>query len=162
MYRHKSEIIGQIQSYHEQVAELYLDIYNKTEDNKIHALIEKLYKLETSRRNYLEKHRKIAEAMNCYLEFPCDKLSNQISDCLQNVRTGSALTMEDLLKLEIYFDNCLIKLYHILASEDGLSESLTNIFYYMLKKTKKEETTLANMLCNSRSILQLRVTEPTA
>jgi len=49
----------------------------------------------------------------------------------------------------MHFDDCLIKLYNILASENELSETVANTFYYMLKKTKKEETTLANMLFNS-------------
>ncbi|HNS17843.1 MAG TPA: hypothetical protein PKI34_08485 [Bacteroidales bacterium] len=160
MYKPKSEIIGQIQSYHAQVAKLYREIYEKTEDDKMRSLISDLYELEKSREDYLEKHRKIAEAMNCYLDFPCEKLSNQIAECLNEVHAGCTMAIEDLIKLEIHFDNCLIKLYNILASEDRLSETVTNIFYYMLKKTKKEETTLAGLLCSSRSKVHLRVSAP--
>lgn len=149
MYKQKSEIIEQIQSYHQQVAKLYFDIYEKIEDDKIKSLIFDLYKHEKSREKYLEKHKKIARAMNCWLDFPCERLSNQIADCLKNINTGSAVTMEKIIKLEMHFDDCLIKLYNILASENELSETVANTFYYMLKKTKKEETTLANMLFNS-------------
>jgi len=156
MYKQKSEIIEQIQSYHRQVARLYDEIYEKIEDNEIKLLILDLYKHEKFREKYLEKHKKIAEAMNCWLDFPCDKLSNQISECFKNINIGSELTMEELIKIELYFDDCLIKLYNILASENELSETVVNTFYYMLKKTKKEKTILADMFYNSRNNLHYK------
>jgi hypothetical protein len=152
MYKPKNEIIEQIQSYHKQVAELYYKLYEKIEDQEVKVIVYDLYKHEKFRAKYLDKHKKIAEVMNCWLNFPDDKLSNQISDCFNNLVT-SELTMEEILKLELHFDNCLIKLYNILASENELSETLANTFYYMLKKTKKEETILANMLHNSQNKL---------
>jgi hypothetical protein len=76
-------------------------------------------------------------------------------ECLKhNFGPKSEVTMEDLLKLEMHFDDCLIKLYNILAAENALSEVAANIFYYMLKKTKKEQDILANMLFNSKSNMQ--------
>jgi len=157
MYKQKSEIIEQIQSYHKQVAKLYYEIYEKVEDNEIKSLIFDLYEHEKDREKYLGRHKKIAEAMNCWLDFPCDKLSNQISECFRNsINPGSKVTMEDLIKIELYFDDCLIKLYNILASENELSETVANTFYYMLKKTKKEQTILANMLYNSKNNLHYK------
>lgn len=152
MYRKKSEIIGQIQSYHNQVAMLYNDIYEKAENDEIKSLLFNLYEHEIDREKYLERHKKIAEAMDCWLEFPCEKLSSQINECLEhNFGQKSEVTMEDLLKLELHFDDCLIKIYNILAAENALSETAANTFYYMLKKTKKEQDILADMLYNSRS-----------
>jgi len=149
MYKQKCDIIGQIQSYHKQVAKLYYEFYEKVEDKEMKLLVYELYEHEKFRDKYLEKHKKIAEAIKSWLDFPCDKLSNQISDCFKNLNTQSDLSMEDLIKLEMYFDDCLIKLYNILASENELSETVANIFYYMLKKTKKEKTIFANMLSSS-------------
>jgi hypothetical protein len=155
MYKQKSEIIGQIQFYHKQVAELYYDIYKKAENQEIKSLIFDLYEHEKERERYLDRHKKIARAMNCWLDFPCEKLTNQMNECLKlNFGTRSEVTMEDLLKLELHFDDCLIKLYNILAAENELSETVANIFYYMLKKTKKEQDILANMLYNSKSNMQ--------
>jgi hypothetical protein len=155
MYKQKSEIIGQIQSYHKQVAQLYYDIYEKTENNEIKSLIFELYEHEKDREKYLERHKRIAEAMNCWLDFPCEKLSNQINECLEhNFGPKSEVTMEDLLKLELHFDDCLIKIYNILAAENALSETAANIFYYMLKKTTKEQEILANMLYKSKNNMQ--------
>lgn len=56
-------------------------------------------------------------------------------------------------KIELHFDDCLIKLYNILASENALSEAVSNIFYYMLKKTTKEKNMLAEMFSRSGSKL---------
>ncbi len=161
MYRQKSEIIKQIQSYHKQVAGLYHDIYEKAENNEIKSLIFELYEHEKERERYLERHKKIAEAMNCWLDFPCEKLSNQINECLkENLDPESEVTMEDLLKLELHFDDCLIKIYNILSAENALSETAANIFYYMLKKTTKEQNILANMLFNSKTSLRSLFPEP--
>ena len=151
MYKRKNEIIGQIQSYHKQLAELFFGLYEKVEDEEIKLLIHDLYRHEKSRDVYLEKHKKIASVINCWLDIPSEKLSKQISECFQNIKTDSDLSMSELINIELHFDNCLIKLYNILASENELSETIANIFYYMLKKTKKEETTLAKMLTNSKN-----------
>jgi len=154
MYKQKSEIIGQIQSYHNQVARLYYEIYENVEDSEIKSLIFDLYEHEKDREQYLIRHKKIAEAMNCWLDFPCEKLTNQITECFKsNINPGSDMTMGDLIKIELYFDDCLIKLYNILASENELSETVINTFYYMLKKTRKEQSLLADMLYNSKNIL---------
>jgi hypothetical protein len=159
MLRQKSEIIGQIQSYHMQVAKLYHDIYEKIENREMKILIYDLYDHEKTRERYLERHKRIAEAMNCWLDFPCEKLSNQISECFENLNTRSDLSMEELIRIELHFDDCLIKLYNILASENELSEVVSNIFYYMLKKTTREKNILAEMLHNSGSRLHYRLSE---
>ncbi|HNT92887.1 MAG TPA: hypothetical protein PKJ71_04215 [Bacteroidales bacterium] len=159
MYRKKSEIIGHIQSYHRQVAKLYRDISEKTTDNEMKSLVNELCEHEESRDNYLERHRKIAEAMNCWLEFPCERLSAQITECFRNLELGTEITMEQLVKIEMHFDDCLIKLYNILSSENAMSETVANTFYYMLKKTEKEKRILATMLYNSGTSLKMAFSE---
>jgi len=149
MYRQKSEIIGQIQSYHRQVAQLYSTVYERVEDKKMKSLLHEMLQHEKSREQYLERHKRIAEAMNCWLDFPCDKLSDQISECFRVLDLQERLAMEDLIRIQLHFDDCLIKLYNILASENALSESAATIFYYMHRKTEKEKNMLAGMLHNS-------------
>jgi predicted transcriptional regulator len=154
MYRQKSEIIKLIQSYHRDVATLYHDIYEKVESKKPRSFILNLYEHEKDRERYLERHRKIAEAINCWLDFPCEKLSDQISECLKHeFGPEYEVTMEDLRKLELHFDDCLIKLYNILAAENALNEMTANIFYYLKKKTMKEQDLVANMAINSENNL---------
>ncbi len=109
-------------------------------------LVYNLHEYEKSRDKYLKKHKKIAKAMNGWLDFPCDKFSNQVSYCFKNLNTESDLTMEGLLKLKLHFNDCLIKLYSIFASKNELSKTVINTFYYMIKKIKKEESILTNML----------------
>ncbi|HOP03934.1 MAG TPA: hypothetical protein PL017_04925 [Tenuifilaceae bacterium] len=117
-------------------------------------MVYELYEHEKNREEYLEKHKKIAEVIDCWLEFPCEKLSNQISECFEGLNTNTTITVKELLKLEVHFDNCLIKIFNILSSQDSMNETATNIFYYMLKKTKKEEEMLANMLLNSETTMR--------
>jgi hypothetical protein len=157
MYKQKSEIIEQIQSYHKHVAKLYYELYKKSEDSDLKLLVFDLYKHEKFREKYLAKHKEVAKAMDCWLDFPGEKLSIQISECLKNADTESEITMEELIKIEMHFDDCLIKLYNILASENYLSETLANVFYYMFKKTKKEKIRLAEMLYNSKNKLPLEL-----
>lgn len=87
--------------------------------------------------------------MNCWLDFPCERLSDQIADCFRALNVHDTMSMEEIIKIELHFDDCLIKLYNILASENELSESVATIFYYMLRKTEKEKEILAGMLFNS-------------
>ena len=56
----------------------------------------------------------------------------------------------------MHFDDCLIKLYNILASENELSETVANVFYHMSKKTKTENTMLAEMFYNSKNKLPFK------
>jgi hypothetical protein len=161
MYRQKSEIIGQIQSYHMQVAKLYHDIHERIENKEMKTLIYDLYEHEKSRERYLERHKKIAEAINCWLDFPCERLSNQITECFENLNTGSSISVEELIKIELHFDDCLIKLYNILSSENALSEAVSNIFYYMLKKTTKEKNMLAEMFNKSGNNLNYTLSQQT-
>lgn len=149
MYKQKSEIIEQIQSYHKQVAKLYYDLYERIDDEEMKSVIYNLYDHERSREEYLDKHKNIAKAMNCWLRVPCDKLSDQICECFKDMEIESELTIDKLIQTELYFDNCLIKLYNILAADVELSETVANIFYYMLKKTKEEEIMFSKMLFNS-------------
>lgn len=154
MYRQKSDIISQIQDYHRQVAELYQELYEKAEDREIKSLISDLCERERERVKYLIRHEKIAKAMNCWLDFPCEKLSNQIQECLNKIIPGSEVTLGDLIEIELHFDDCLIKIYNILSSENELTHTEANTFYYMLKKTRKEKSLFANMLFNSKISLQ--------
>ena len=153
MYKQKSEIIEQIQSYHEQLSNLYLELYEMVEDVEIKSILNDLYQHEKYRYTYLDKHLKIAQTMDCWLDIPYTKLSNQISECFKNLKTDPILSIDDIIKIELHFDNCLIKLYNILASENELNESLTNIFYYMLKKTKQEEILLSKMFQNTKNMI---------
>lgn len=146
MYQKKSEIIKKIQSYHHRVADIYDEIIKNTKNSKIIELAQELKSFELDRENYLNKHHEIAVAMNCWLEFPCDKLSNQIEDCLKRFNSLKEVTMADMLQIAMHFDNCLLKLYSILSAEDALSESAANIFYYMLKKTKKDQELINEMV----------------
>jgi hypothetical protein len=155
MYRQKSDIISRIQDYHRQVAELYQELYKKAEDREIKSLISDLCEREKEREKYLMHHEKIAKAMNCWLDFPCEKLSDQITECLRNnILPRSEVTMGDLIEIELHFDDCLIKIYNILSSENELTHTEANTFYYMLKKTKKKKSLFANMLFNSKISLQ--------
>lgn len=150
MYRKKSDIIKTIQSYHSKVAELYQKICDKELDPETKKIMNELCEHERFRVQYLEKHRKIAEKMDCHLEFPCEELLEQIDQCFIHVHPEDVMTVSDILHLELHFDECLIKLYAILSSEHALNASLANTFYYMLKKTKKEEDLFSKLLHNGQ------------
>ena len=53
MYKQKSVIIEQIQSYHSQVALLYHETYEKLPDNEIKSLMFDLYQHEKDRESIL-------------------------------------------------------------------------------------------------------------
>jgi len=148
MYKLKSEIIEQIQYFHLQVCELYLSLYSKAKDPEVKTLLADLCRQEKQREEYLEKHKIRAKAMNFWLLFPPNKISNQISECLKNINTNPDLSIDDVAGIELHFDNCLLKLYEALSFEEKSNGNVTSIFYYMIKKTKKEDTQLQEKLAN--------------
>lgn len=142
MYKLKSEIIEQIQYFHRQVCELYLSLYGKSEDPEVKILLADLSRQEKRREEYLEKHKSRAKVMNTWLVYPPNRISNQISECLKNIVARSGISVEEVAKIELHFDNCLIKLYEALSSEEETNGNITNIFHYMIKKTKQEDSKL--------------------
>lgn len=148
MYMLKNQVIERIQSYHGQLADLYLGLYEAVEGPEMKVLLFHLHQFERDRHVYLEKHRKIAQAMNCWLRVPEDKLTAQISACFQNIHTGPDLSMSQLIDMELHFDDCLTRLYGILCKEDEPCETVQNVFYYMLKKTREDEASLKEMFAH--------------
>ena len=151
MYKKKSEIIDQIQSYHKQVRELYHKISEKIDNVKIKNLIDSLCNIESERINYLEKRKKVAEALNCWLDFPDEKLNTQITECFKRINLDSDITVGKLIDIELHFSDCLIKLYGILSSQNELNipkgcEKVSNIFYYMLKDTKEKRCIFCELM----------------
>lgn len=148
MYKLKSEIIEQIQYYHRQVCELYLSLLSKSAKPDVKIILSDLCRQERSREEYLEKYKIRAKAMNNWLQVPPNKISNQMSECFRKINTNSDLSIKDVTDLELHFDNCLIKLYKLLSSEEENNGCVTNIFYYMLKKTKGEDSQLQEKIAD--------------
>ncbi|MDX2443775.1 MAG: hypothetical protein QNK30_08230 [Bacteroidales bacterium] len=148
MYKLKSEIIEQIQYYHRQVCELYQNLYRKSDKPDVKNMLADLSRQEKSREEYLEKHKVREKAMNRWLQVPPNKISNQMSECFNKINANSDLSVKDVTDLELHFDNCLIKLYKILSSEEENNGYVTNIFYYMLKKTKGEDSRLQKKIAD--------------
>jgi hypothetical protein len=149
MYKLKSELIGQIQSFHYKVGELYHSLYEKEADNNVRILLNDLCQHEKSRNEYLDKHRKIAQAMDCWILYPANRISNQISECFKDLSTRSPMTVYDVAQIESHFDNCLADFYETLSGEETRCGNITNIFHYMIKKNQRDEMKLFEMLSNS-------------
>jgi hypothetical protein len=113
---------------------------------KIKSLLPKLIDLERGREKYLEKHYNVAKVMDTWLNFPYKALTEQINCCLEKLTPGKKYAVDDIIALEMHFDDCLIKLYNILSSEYALNDQMVNIFYYMSKKTRQEKAILTEML----------------
>ena len=148
MYKLKSEIIEQIQNYHKKVYELYLGLWHKIKDPNGKILLKELWRQEKWRYEYLEKQKNIAKAMDCWLTYPTNTISNQLSDCLKNVNTRPDLSLDDLAEIEFHFDDCLIKFFKVLSNEEKNNGNITNIFHYMINKIKQEDIELQQTVTN--------------
>ncbi|HUX56423.1 MAG TPA: hypothetical protein VMV77_05585 [Bacteroidales bacterium] len=151
MYKQKSEIIEQIQSFHSKVRKLYHTLYEKEADDNVKILLHDLCLHEKQREEYLEKHRKIAKVMDYCVLYPTNRISNKISECFKHLNTRSPLSVYDVAQIESHFDNCLVKFYEILSGEETRCGNIMNTFHYMIKKTHQDETKLDEMLTNSIS-----------
>ena len=150
MYMHKSEIIDCIQSFHKQLSEFYLRLYEKEENQEVKILLKKLSKFEKIRKNYLEKYKKIARVENSLLCFSYTDLENSTLKCFKEIESKTVLSINEIVLMESHFDECLIKLYISLSIEDSpnLPASNANIFTDMYKKTLQEERKIKTILAN--------------
>ena len=145
MYKQENEIFEQIRSFHKRLSELYSNLTEKAENQRVKMLLDYLSRHEKLREEFIIKYEKIApeKEMNRWIRKPSDNLSNQICKCFENMKSLSSYSFEEIVNIALHFDNCLVKLYEILASEEETSVNDPNIFYYMLKKTKQQEMNLS-------------------
>ena len=118
MYKQKVEIIEQVEHYHSQVRELYQSLYGKVEDQNIKIILDELCRQEKLREDYLGKKKGIAKAMNIWLRYSTNKISNYIFECFKNIKVKTNFSLDDVAKLELHFNNCLVKLNEILSTDE--------------------------------------------
>jgi len=58
------------------------------------------------------------------------------------------LSVDDIVEIEMHFDDHLIKLFDVLSNEEKNNGNITNIFYYMINKIKQEDIKLQEKLTN--------------
>lgn len=150
MYMRKSEIIDCIQSFHKQLSEFYLRLYEKEENQEVKILLKKLSKLERFRKNYLEKYKEIARVENSMLCFSYTDLEKSTLKCFKEIESKTALSIDDIALMESHFDECLIQLYISLSVEDAsnLPASNANMFTHMFRKTLEEEKEIKTILAH--------------
>ncbi len=141
MYKQKSELFEQIRTFHKQVSEFYSGLIEKAENQRVEMLLNYLIRYEKLREEFLIKYEEVApsKVMNSWVRKPSNKLSNYICGCFKNIENLSSYSVDDIVEMELHFDNCLVELYEELAVEEATKGNDTNIFYCLMKKTKQQE-----------------------
>ena len=141
MYKQKSEIFKQVKSFHKHLSEFYSSLIDKAENQRVEILLNYLSRYEKLREEFLIDYEDIApgKVMNSWVRESSNKLSGYICECFKNTKNLSSYSVDDIVKIELHFDNCLVKLYETLAVEEGTNGNDTNIFYCLMKKTKQQE-----------------------
>jgi len=145
MYSQEIEIIEQIMSFHKHLCEFYASLVEKTEAPKVKLLLNYLSHHEKLREDYLIKYKEFApkKEMKSWIKSPPKNLSNGILECFKKIESLPNYMVDDILKIALHFDDCLFKLYETLAIEEKSKRSLTNVFYYMMKRTRQQEKNLS-------------------
>jgi len=85
---------------------------------------------EKLREEYLGKHKESAKAMNNWLRYSTNKISNYIFECFKNIKVKTEISLDDVTKIEFHFNNCLVKLNKILSIEEKQWEYYKQFFLY--------------------------------
>ena len=145
MYSQEIEIIEQISAFHKHLNEFYDSLKEKTKDPKAKLLLDYLSHHEKLREDYLIKYKEFApnRELKSWIRRPSKNLTNQISECSKKIESLSSYSVDDIVKIALHFDDCLVKLYEKLAIEEKTKRSHTNVFFYMMKRTKQHEKNLS-------------------
>jgi rubrerythrin len=145
MYSQEIEIIEQISAFHKHLNEFYDSLKEKTKDPKAKLLLDYLSHHEKLREDYLIKYEKYApkKEMKNWIKGPPMNLSNSISECSKKINVLPSYSVDDIVKIALHFDDCLYTLYEKLAIEEKTKRSHTNVFFYMMRRTKQHEKNLS-------------------
>ena len=144
MFKKVSEIIELIEKYHKGLSDYFLLLKTKTEDQRVHLLLDYLGRSEAFMAEYIEKYRKAApkRIMHSWVKYVPWLPTDIYCECRKNVMLQPPLSTNNVVDAAIHFDDCLISFYTTLVQEIQ-NERAGEIFSNLLRVTKKHEMNLA-------------------
>lgn len=135
------DVLDFVREFHRNVSEYYESMSQIAEKNRVKMLL-----------NYLGEHEKYLG--ECIEEFEENASPSLLAswfqfmpkdfppDCFDDDKFEPTMGVDDVVSIALQFDDCLLKLYRVMAAEAELAE-VQEVFAALLKMEEGEARTLA-------------------
>ena len=139
-YKTTKDILDQARAFHEQLSAYYRKLSVKAQRQRVRMLLD-----------YMSRHEKHLE--ECLLEFEQDasrkiletwfKYTPQmdIPSCFEDIELSRDMCIDDVIKLALRLDDCLVELYKGMVKE-AESRDVKKVFTNLLEMEKHEKMNL--------------------
>ena len=131
------DILERVRRFHRELGEFYQKVENLAERERAKLVLEFLQRHEIYLDESLAAYEKDASKGVLDTWFKSTP-KMEIGECFDDAEIRPDMSVEDVLRIAMRFDNCVIELYKSLA-EQSVSEDVRNLFSTLLEMEKKEE-----------------------
>ena len=143
MYKQVDDVLKIARYYHMNLSDHYLMINTRAENQRVSLLLDYLIRHEKLRDEYLANYEELASPgiLNSWVQCFQNKHCERIKQCFNQIKDQQSYSLDDVIQMAIYFDNCLIDIYkalEIVASSDEVK----SVFHCLLQMAKQDEKDL--------------------
>ena len=131
------DILERVRRFHRELSEFYQRVEDLAEKERVKLVLEFLHRHEIYLDESLGKYEKDASkgVLNTWFQSTPEM---EIGECFDEAQIKPDMSVEDVLRLAMRFDKCVIELYTSLA-EQSVSEDVRTLFRSLLEMGKTEE-----------------------
>ena len=143
MYTQVDDVMKIARSYHMNLSDHYLMIMSRAENQRVNLLLDYLIRHEKLRDEYLANYEEQAppSILNSWVQCFPNKHCEMIEQCFKRIENQKSYSLDDVVQMAMYFDNCLIDIYRVLETETS-SDEVKSIFHCLLQMAKQDEKDL--------------------
>ncbi len=143
MYTQVDDVIKIARSYHMKLSDHYLMIMSRAENQRVNLMLDYLIRHEKLRDEYLANYEEIAppSILDSWVQCFPNKHCELIEQCFKRIQNQQSYSLDDVVQMATYFDNCLIDIYKVLEI-DASSDEVKSVFHCLLQMAKQDEKDL--------------------
>ncbi len=139
-YKQVREILAYVRLFHGQMREFYERLHKKDEQQRIKIILDFLCRHEKHREETLaqyeaETSKKILDTWFQYIP------EHTVPECLEDIEIQSDMAVDDIIRMALDLNNCIIETYKALIEETDVDE-VKEVFSKLLKRLESEEKNL--------------------
>ena len=137
VYERTRDVLDRAYAFHKELSEHYARLSDKTDKQRLKLTLDYLSRHEQNMASCLEKYEEKAleKVLNTWFKYTPD-LCCEVP--LSEVTVDSSMTVDDLIRQAIKFDNLLVNLYKKMA-EYSVSVDVKELFSELMKLEQNEE-----------------------
>jgi rubrerythrin len=131
------DILEYLKDFHRQISAFYSRLSNEAEKERMKMLLDYMSRHEQHMAEYLTDYEQEAakKVLNTWFKY---NVSHDARQCIENVKIAPEMSLEEVIRISLEFDRCLVGLYRELADQ-AVSQDVKNLFLDLLEMEKKEE-----------------------